>query len=167
MVNVIVGNLAVFLLNSFKDVIQWGDVEWATCFEMFNNVDFGVDVLTATDTPNTTNVTDFSYMFAQTGNLNIAPELDVSSALTVTRMFYLSDIEQVPFYNTINCQDFGYMFRGSKLTSAGYGGLDTSSAIEMDNMFYDCDLLTSVLLILLKILEECLLITGESLIVEH
>jgi hypothetical protein len=129
--------------DSFKDVIQWGDVEWSTCFEMFNNVDFGVDVLTATDIPNTTNVTDFSYMFAQSNGLTVAPDLDMGQALNASNMFYLSDIEQTPYYNTALCQDFGYMFYGLNNLS-GFGGLDTSSAIETNDMFFDCEGLTSV-----------------------
>lgn len=129
--------------DSFRDVMQWGDVEWATCANMFEQVDFDVSELTATDPPSVSSVTDFSYMFAQSNGLTVAPAMDLSGALTVARMFYLSDVEETPYYNTSNCEDFGGMFMDVG-NLASFGGLDTSSALEMDYMFNHCEGLTSV-----------------------
>lgn len=125
--------------DAIKDILQWGDCKLDNCAGMFQFTNF--PTISAIDLPDTSEVTDFSNMFASS-ELQVSPAFDMSAATTVEDMFSFSNINTVPFFNTGSCTNFHSMFNSSDIVN--FGGCDTSNADDMSFMFYDCDSLTSV-----------------------
>lgn len=123
---------------AISDILQWGDVEFTSCRDMFKNTEFSS--ISAVDSPNVSNCTDFSGMFYG-AELQSAPTMDLSSAETVEDMYYLSSIVTTPYMDTPVCTNFHGIFQGSNITN--FGGMDTSNAEDMSNVFYDADNIVS------------------------
>ena len=116
----------------------------------------------------TSNGTNFQYMFYNCSSLTSVPQLNTSKGTTFDCMFYgCSKLTSIPAFDTSNCTDLREMFCGcSKLTSIPqldyqknrmwtqmfYNcsslteilSLDTSAAVNINNMFYGCTNLVTV-----------------------
>ena len=92
----------------------------------------------------TSNGTNFSYMFFECGSLTSIPALDTSKGTNFGSMFnYCKLLTSAPALDTSNGTNFGYMFRNCKeLTSIP--ALDTSNGTNFSNMFYGCDALVDL-----------------------
>ena len=94
--------------------------------------------------------TDMSYMFYR---CSVLPSLDLSGINTsnVTAMMYTfgwtSQLSEITFgsgFDTGNTETMEYLFAGTGLTSFDLSIFDTSSLINMKDMFFQCSKLTSV-----------------------
>ena len=92
-------------------------------------------------------IDDFYEFFAYKRRLNLLDQLrydDTSNATNFSYMFAGDNtLTEIPYFDTSKGTDFSYMFRGctniKKLPE-----FDTSSATRMNNMFYECAALTAV-----------------------
>ena len=114
--------------------------------ELFVNI--GCDVANSTEVKieglenlDTSNVTNMSYMFANSSvtSLNIK-NLDTSSVTTMQMMFYFSVINVVDFTgcDTSNVTNMMGMFQGNKGKQLNIVGLNTSNVTNMSFMFAGC-----------------------------
>ena len=148
------------------DIKQWGEVAWSS----FNSAFWGCQnmLVTATDAPNLSNVTDMDNMFR---NATIAiPDVsnwDVSSVTSMNNMFFSAssanpdtsnwDVSSVTsmyymFYNTSSANpdvsnwdvssvtDMRFMFQGASSVNPDTSNWNVSSVINMFRMFRDSNL---------------------------
>ncbi|UWX59016.1 BspA family leucine-rich repeat surface protein [Chryseobacterium oranimense] len=148
------------------DIIQWGNAAWKSdlsdSFHGCQNM-----VISATDTPNfsnvtnmylmffackslvnvpsmttwdTGNVTDMSYMFynAENFNQNIA-NWNTSNVTTMNSMFYNATNfnQNIGAWNTGNVTDMSKMFQHAHSFNGNIGSWNTSSVTDMSYMFVD------------------------------
>lgn len=92
----------------------------------------------------TSNGTDFSYMFPDCSNLTSIPQFDTSNGTDFSNMFrYCSSLTSIPMLDTSNGTNFSGMFRYcSSLTNIPE--LDTSNGTDFSYMFGNCSSLTSI-----------------------
>ncbi len=125
--------------NYITDIIQWGDIEWASFVWAFydcRNLE-----ITATDVPNLSNVKDMTYAFAHTriSNISNINNWDVSNVTSMIGIFYNAinfnqDISSWNVSNVINMDD---MFKEAKNFNQDISSWDVSNVIRMDKMFYN------------------------------
>ncbi len=129
--------IVVFVPNSdvkkLLSIEQWGDIVWASMHASFRGTELAI---TATDTPDLSNVTDMSYMFASSriyGNVNddwdSPTPVDLSQWNTgnVTNMSHLFFNAGISTYHTAFDYDITVV--------SGYESWDVSSVIDMSFMF--------------------------------
>ena len=92
----------------------------------------------------TTNVTNFKYMFNTCSNLTTIPQLDTSKATNTAAMFEgCTNLTTIPQLNTSNVTQMSTMFKNcSKLTSVPE--LDASACTDHIGMFIGCTALKSI-----------------------
>jgi len=118
------------------DIKQWGNIVWSS----FNSAFFGCEnmLVTATNTPNLSNVTDMSFMFfnANSFNQNIN-NWDVSNVTNMSFMFYDTNSFNQPLNNwdVSNVTDMNTMFYATTLFNQPLDNWDVSSVSNMDAMF--------------------------------
>ena len=118
------------------DIKQWGNIVWSS----FNSAFFGCGnmLVTATNTPNLSNVTDMSFMFfnANSFNQNIN-NWDVSNVTNMSFMFYDTNSFNQPLNNwdVSNVTDMNTMFYATTLFNQPLDNWDVSSVSNMDAMF--------------------------------
>ena len=102
---------------------------------------FTADDLAKIDTSNGTN---FSYMFQGCNKLTTIPQLDTSKCITCSYMFHsCSLLTTIPQLDTSKCTIFYSMFSGcTKLTTIPQ--LDTSSGTGFNSMFANCSSLIEI-----------------------
>jgi surface protein len=147
--------------RKLTDIKQWGDVVWSS----FGHAFFGCEnmLVTATDIPDLSNVTDMSYMFRSA--LSVNPDTsnwDVSNVTDMTFMFLRAtsanpdtsnwDVSNVTgmglmFYNATSANpnttnwdvssvtNMGQMFQGASSANPNTTNWDVSSVTNMGNMF--------------------------------
>jgi len=129
------------------DVPQWGDIEFSTFFRMFYSCS-NLDV-SATDTPDLTNCTNFSNAFYNCGSLtgtlsgvNFNWTFNGGS-LNFEQMFMRSELfnGDISNWNTSGATNFNSMFscygRSQGAFNRNLNSWDTSSVTGMSSMFYN------------------------------
>ena len=124
------------------EIRQWGDVAWTSMASAF--VGCSNMLLTATDIPNLTGVTDMSNMFSYCSSFNQAlPEgFNTSNVTNMFAMFNGCTIYDQPLpssFNTANVTDMGHMFRQcSRYNQTLPNSFNTEKVTNMHRMFEEC-----------------------------
>ncbi len=124
-------------------VDQWGDIQWQTMELAFAGC--ANMVLNATDTPDLSNVTDMSWMFAGASSITTNPAMfywDTSNVRTMAGMFYGAELfnENIGTWDTSNVEDMAFMFADAKTFNQPIGGWNTGNVRIMTGMFYGAEL---------------------------
>ena len=120
------------------EIRQWGSLKLNTGGQWFEGCR-SLSLISATDTPDHSEVTDYKYAFQYT-NLSTVDftDWDVSPATSFLNMFYSVPHFQgdLSTWDVSKGEDFEQMFRKSAaFTGAGLSGWDTSSATSLSDMF--------------------------------
>ncbi len=130
------GNVFFNDQTKIRDVTQWGNTAWTSMARAF----FGADSLmvTATDAPNLSGVTDMSFMFAgatffnqDIGNWNTASVEDMASMFWGATAFD----QDIGNWNTAQVTNMGGMFRGATAFNQDIGNWNTAKVTNMGGMF--------------------------------
>jgi surface protein len=99
--------------GKLTDIKQFGDVAWSS----FRDAFFGCEnmLVTATDIPNLSNVTDMSDMFRDATAFN----------------------QDIGSWDVSSVTDMSYMFRGATAFNQNIGSWDTSNVTDMSSMFFN------------------------------
>ena len=126
--------------QKIQDIEQWGNIEWTSMERAFMGAS-NLDV-TATDTPDLSNVTNMREMFWEAWNFdqNIA-DWDVSSVTDMYAMFagaseFNGDIGD---WDVSNVTDMSGMFWFAWSFDQDIGGWNVSKVTNMQNMFYGAE----------------------------
>tara|TARA_R110000850_G_scaffold277086_1_gene422435 strand:- start:176803 stop:181008 length:4206 start_codon:yes stop_codon:yes gene_type:complete len=127
-----------YILNSLKlkSIEQWGDIEWNTMYNAFN--DCRNLVINATDAPDLSQVTNLSRMFIGARSLN--PNInnwDVSNVTNMEAMFsgtwsFNQPLNEWDVSSVTNMQS---MFNGAKSFNQPLNDWDVSNVTNMGQMF--------------------------------
>lgn len=123
------------------DVPQWGQIQWSDMNSMFfgcGNSNF--TTITASDTPNLSNVTYMGSMFRSCSNLatvNNINNWDTSNVTDMNRMFLVASSfnDDITSWDVSNVTTFLAMFNNAYVFNRNIGSWNTSSAIDMTSMF--------------------------------
>ena len=123
-------------LIKLKTIEQWGDIEWTSMVSAFNGC--SNLVINAQDTPNLSNVSSISNMFA--GALSINQPIndwDVSNVTDMSNLFYGASSFNQPLDNwdVSNVTDMSYMFSGAISFNQPIGNWDVSNVTDIQLMF--------------------------------
>ncbi|HGG59695.1 MAG TPA: BspA family leucine-rich repeat surface protein, partial [Gammaproteobacteria bacterium] len=123
--------------DKMLSIEQWGNIAWADLDDAFQGA--ANLVINATDTPDLSNVTDLSYMFA--GAVNVNADLsgwDVSNITNMRGMFdgASSFNQDISGWNTANVTNMANMFRNASSFDQDIGGWDTSRVTSMFGTFH-------------------------------
>ena len=127
--------------NDLIDVPQWGSIEWTAMGGMFygcNNSNF--TSITATDTPNLSNVTSMSGMFRSCTNLATINNLnnwDTSNVTDMNRMFLVANSfnSDCSNWDTSNVTDMSYMFQSCSVFNQDLGNWNVGRVANMSGLF--------------------------------
>lgn len=135
--------------NSDKilSISQWGNIQWTSMFNAFSHCQNLQ--LTATDSPNLTNVENASHLFfnasSLTGNSSMANwdmshVKDLSFMFAHTNMYILADTFNPPIgnWNTSAATNFKSLFENRKAFNQNLNSWNTSSVTNMSAMFEGC-----------------------------
>ena len=126
-------------VEKILSVSQWGNIQWNSMNEAFNGCK-NMDV-TATDSPNLTNVTDLSFMFwncnALVGNPSFA-NWNTSNVTNMSGLFEgaVSFNQDIGSWDTSKATDMAGMFGYATVFNQNIGSWNTSNVINMNGMFY-------------------------------
>jgi surface protein len=127
--------------NKMLDIKQWGTVVWSN-FEKAFFLCSGLS-LTATDSPDLSNVTTMDRMFQLTniGNIEVS-NWDLSNVIDISNMFQgcRNLTLDVSSWNVSNVTDMSYMFYFATSANPDTSNWDVSSVTNMNNMFVDSNL---------------------------
>lgn len=119
------------------DITQWGDIEWQSMERAFRGC--SNLVITATDRPNLSNVTNMSYMFSLASSLNHEiGSWDTSNVTNMSRLFEYADIfnQDIGGWDTSNVTNMSGMFWHASDFNQSIGEWDTSNVTHMGSMFW-------------------------------
>ena len=117
-------------------VSNWGDIEWQNFYSSFyksTNLE-----INATNTPDLSNVTNISQMFAYATHFNQnINNWDVSHITNMSKLFYYATNFNQPLdkWNTSNVYDMSYMFYNAQEFNQSINDWDVSHVIDMSYMF--------------------------------
>ena len=116
-------------------VEQWGNLRWRSMRSMF--VDASNLKINAEDTPNISQVTDFSSMFKGTKDIGYSIEQwNVSKVTDMSEMFAESSFNQdISSWDVSSVTNMIGMFAGAREFNQDIGNWDVSSVINMDYLF--------------------------------
>ena len=121
-----------------RSVEQWGTGAWTSMASAFRGA--ANMVINATDSPDLSNVTDFTSTFSGTTNLG-SPDLttwDVTMATNMLGMFQLSGFNgNISNWNVSNVVNANGMFFGSQF-NGNLSGWSPNSLVQMEYMFGNC-----------------------------
>ncbi len=121
--------------EQLTSVNQWGAIEWKSMNGAFSGVN--TDFI-ATDVPDLSQVTDMSYMFANSAinNLDVS-RWDVSSVTNMRSMFSGADFADpdVSNWDVSSVTNMDSMFAAAFLANPDVSNWDVSSVISMGSMF--------------------------------
>lgn len=136
--------------NSDKilEISQWGNIQWTSMFNAFSHCQSLQ--LTATDSPNLSNVENASHLFFNassfTGNSsmvnwNTSHVKDFSFMFAHTNMYQLPDTFNLPIgnWNTSTATNFKSLFENRKAFNQNLNSWNTSSVTNMSGMFSGCN----------------------------
>ena len=123
------------------DVPRWGSIQWSNMSNMFfgcSNSNF--TNITASDTPNLTNVTNMSGMFRSCSNLVTVNNLnswDTSNVTNMNRMFLICNAfnSDCSSWDTSNVTDMSFLFQNCFVFNQDLGNWNVSSVTNMSSMF--------------------------------
>ncbi|HSH05826.1 MAG TPA: BspA family leucine-rich repeat surface protein, partial [Anaerolineae bacterium] len=123
--------------NKLLSIDQWGTNKWTSMANAF----YGCENLAgqATDTPDLSNVTNMSWMFANATNFNHSiGDWDTSNVTNMAGMFSGADSFNQPIdsWNTSNVTNMGSMFYGTDSFNQPLNSWNTSNVTTMQSMFY-------------------------------
>lgn len=116
------------------NINQWGTNPWTS----MQNAFYGADnlAITATDTPNLSNVTDTSFMFYTTDFTGDLSNWDVSNVTNMSSMFASSNFNNdLSNWDVSNVTDMSYMFQGAASFSDDLSGWNVSNVSDTMLMF--------------------------------
>ena len=117
-------------------IAQWGTGKWTSMAKAFagcSNM-----TMTATDTPDLSNVTDISNMFDQASSFNgNIGNWNTSNVTLMGEVFAnaTSFNQNIGNWDTSNVTNMGGMFRGASAFTQDIGSWDTSNVTDMEGMF--------------------------------
>jgi len=122
--------------DKILDTKNWGTIVWSS----FNSAFFGCSnmLVTATDVPNLSNVTDMYAMFYGVSSANPdTSNWDVSSVTDMRLMFYFatSANPDTSNWDVSNVTDMRSMFRNASIANPDTSNWDVSSVTNMQRMF--------------------------------
>ena len=135
--------------NKLVDIKQWGSIVWSSMVVAFQGCN-SLTTVTATGSPDLSNVTDMNNMFQGCGNLITldVSTWDTSSTTNMDAIFFLcQDLTTLDVSNLdvskVTTMDamFGYC---SSLTTLDVSGFDTSKVTIMSATFFGCNQLTTL-----------------------
>ncbi|WP_375583664.1 MBG domain-containing protein [Cyclobacterium xiamenense] len=119
-------------------VTQWGTVSWSS----MKNAFFGCDnlMITASDTPDLSGVTDMTRMFKNAKLLNGPSNINTWNTDNVSNMSSLFEgaeafNQDIGNWNTLNVADMSYMFSGATAFNQDIGQWNTEKVYTMYEMF--------------------------------
>lgn len=118
------------------DVSQWGDVEWTSMHKTFAWA-FNL-IVTATDTPDLSKVTDMGEMFAGASSFNqFIGDWDVSQVTNMRGMFLnaFAFNQNIGSWDVSNVTDMSLMFWKANNFNQDIGGWDVSNVTDINHMF--------------------------------
>lgn len=129
------------------EINQWGAVPWTTFENAFQVLSFGIiglSVVSATDTPNLTNVTSLASMFEGCNQLNSPFNLNswnVSNITNMSKMFAgcFNFNQALSLWNTSNVTNMSSMFEGCFNFNLNIGNWNTANVTNMSSMFKDAN----------------------------
>ena len=119
------------------DIKQWGNIVWSS----FNSAFFGCGnmLVTATNTPNLSNVTTMVNMFRNTSSANPnTSNWDVSNVENMTFMFGSASVANpdVSNWDVSNVTNMSFMFYDTNSFNQPLNNWDVSNVTDMNTMFY-------------------------------
>ena len=119
-----------------ETIEQWGDIDWQSfegSFYAAYNLEYEAD-----DTPDLTDVTDMSTMFANTDSFNGSiGSWNTTSVTDMRYMFWEADSfnQDISSWDTSSVTDMNTMFGGADSFNGSIGAWNTSSVTSMRGMF--------------------------------
>jgi surface protein len=128
--------------RKIKEITQWGDIVWDNFSRAFYNC-INLNV-TATDSPNLTNVQSMSSMFYSCTNLTgntYFNNWNVSNVTNMNAMFQSCTNFNQPLsgWNVSNVTDMGDMFSSCTNFNQPLSGWNVSNVTDMSDMFSGCN----------------------------
>lgn len=136
--------------NSDKilEISQWGNIQWTSMFNAFSHCQSLQ--LTATDSPNLSNVENASHLFfnassftgnSSMANWNTSHVKDFSFMFAHTNMYQLPDTFNLPIgnWNTSAATNFKSLFENRKAFNQNLNSWNTSTVTNMSAMFSGCN----------------------------
>ena len=129
---------------TITEINQWGTVEWISMENAFDSSNSffsnGIQLVTAIDIPNLTNVTSMENMFKNCGSLNSPFNINswnISNVTNLSGMFNnCTNFNQaLSLWNTSNVTDMSSMFEGARNFNQNVGNWNTSNVINMSKLF--------------------------------
>ena len=141
------GTFEHFFMNSgdqqkLLKVEQWGDVVWSSMWSAYtlcSNL-----IITATDVPNLSKVTDMTNMFAECSSITDIPNINLwvtSSVIDMSGMFNDAKLfnGNISNWNTGNVNNMSNMFFGAKSFNQDIGNWNTGNVYSMSSMFWGAE----------------------------
>ena len=122
--------------RKITDVLQWGDTQWESTMAMFYRTELAG--FSASDTPDTSQLTDMSYMFRDASSFNQdLSSWDTSQVTNMRYMFYEASSfnQDISSWDTSQVEDMSYMFRDASSFNQDLSSWDTSQVEDMGGMF--------------------------------
>ncbi|WP_139419630.1 BspA family leucine-rich repeat surface protein [Chryseobacterium mulctrae] len=128
-------------------ISQWGNIQWTSMFNAFSHCQSLQ--LTATDTPNLSNVENASHLFFNTSSFTGNPSMahwdtshvkDFSFMFAHKNIYQLADTFNPPIenWNTSAATNFKSLFENRKVFNQNLNSWNTSSVTNMSAMFSGC-----------------------------
>lgn len=125
--------------SMIEDIEQWGNIEWQSMQGTFANNEL-LESFSATDTPNLSQVTDFSSMFENTSLFNQdLNNWDFSKAENMEAMFKdaASFSKDINSWNVSNVSNMNAMFQNATQFDGDISNWDVSTVSSMVDLFKD------------------------------
>ena len=122
------------------NVVQWGDVSWTSMRQAFHGCS-NLEV-TASDTPDLSNVTNISRMFSGATSFNSdIGNWDVANVTDMSRMFDEAESfnQDIGGWNVSSVEDMVEMFKGALVFNQDIGDWNVSNVTDMNFLFTETE----------------------------
>ena len=123
--------------DKILEVMQWGTITWESMESAFNGA--SNLQITATDSPDLSNVTNMTAMFANATAFNSdISSWNVSNVTLMTEMFVYATAfnSDISGWNVSNVTDMSYMFQYATAFNSDISSWNVSNVTSMSGMFY-------------------------------